>query len=172
MGHINLLSLGSLKNLNEINHSDFADKFQSAQVVGTDLSDIQPYFVPPNCKFQLGDAQLEWAFRPGQFDFVHIRRLFGSIQDWPALYSEISKCTKPGRIEQLEMSIEFKSDDDSLADPNPIMRRWSKLFNDNGDEQGRTFKIADRSKNYIKEAVRIFCCRDTKVPKLMVVGVC
>jgi hypothetical protein len=51
------------------------------------------------------------------------------------------------------MSIEFKSDDDSLADPDHIMRRWSKIFIDSGEEQGRTFKIANLSKDYIKEAV-------------------
>jgi ubiquinone/menaquinone biosynthesis C-methylase UbiE len=102
----------------------------------------------------LDDAQLEWTFKPESFDFVHVRCLFGSIKDWPALYSEIFRCTKPGGyIEQLEMSIEFKSDDDSLADPDHIMRRWSKIFIDSGEEQGRTFKIADLSKDYIKEAV-------------------
>ena len=107
-------------------------------VTGTDLSDIQPYFVPPNCKFELDDAQLEWTFAAKHFDFVHVRCLFGSIKDWPALYSEIFRCTKPGGyIEQLEMSIEFKSDDDSLGSPDHIMQRWSKVFIDNGEEQGR-----------------------------------
>jgi hypothetical protein len=68
---------------------DFADKFPSAQVVGTDLSGIQPNWVPPNCKFELDDAQLEWTFPPEHFDFVHLRCLMGSIKDWPYIYSEI-----------------------------------------------------------------------------------
>jgi ubiquinone/menaquinone biosynthesis C-methylase UbiE len=132
---------------------DFADKFPSAQVTGTDISDIQPSFVPPNCKFELDDAQLEWTFASNHFDFVHVRCLFGSIKDWPYLYEEIFRCTKPGGyIEQLEMSIEFKSDDDSLKTPGHIMPEWSKVFIDCGEEQGRTFKIADLMKDYIKEA--------------------
>jgi len=65
-----------------------------------------------------------------------------------------SRCTKPGGyIEQLEMDIEFKSDDGSVG-PDHIMKRWSKTFIDQGEEQGRTFKIAFRSKDYITAAVR------------------
>lgn len=30
--------------------SDFADEFPSAEVIGTDLSPIQPSWVPPNLK--------------------------------------------------------------------------------------------------------------------------
>lgn len=67
---------------------DFADQFPSAEVIGTDLSPIQPSFVPPNLKFELDDAQLDWTYSPGYFDFIHIRCLFGSIGDWPRLYGQ------------------------------------------------------------------------------------
>jgi hypothetical protein len=70
---------------------DFADAYLSAEVIGTDLSPIQPLFVPPNCKFELDDAQAEWTYPPNTFDFVHISCLFGSISDWPALYAQIYK---------------------------------------------------------------------------------
>lgn len=57
-------------------------------VIGTDLSPIQPCFVPPNLKFELDDAQLEWTYEENIFDFVHIRCLMGSINDWAKLYSD------------------------------------------------------------------------------------
>lgn len=47
--------------------------------------------MPPNCKFELDNAQLEWTYAPNRFDFVHLRCLFGSIKDWPALYREVYK---------------------------------------------------------------------------------
>ena len=34
-------------------NSDFAAEFPDAEVVGTDLSPIQPSFVPPNLKLQV-----------------------------------------------------------------------------------------------------------------------
>jgi len=67
---------------------DFADEHPSTAVLGTDLSPIQPSLVPPNCRFEVEDATDEWVYPPDCFDFVHIRSLFGSIEDWPALYQQ------------------------------------------------------------------------------------
>jgi hypothetical protein len=155
---------------------DFADAYPSAEVIGTDLSPIQPLFVPPNCKFELDDAQLEWTYPENNFDFVHISCLFGSISDWPALYAQIYKsvpatptceissacltlsltddirCTKPGGwFEDLEMTIQFKSDDNPLTDDH-IMARWSKVFLEAGDRMGKTFRIAEMAKDLIIDA--------------------
>ena len=47
--------------------------------------------MPPNCRFELDDAKLEWTYAADRFDFVHLRCLFGSIKDWPALYREVYK---------------------------------------------------------------------------------
>jgi hypothetical protein len=58
-------------------------------VIGTDLSPIQPLFVPPNVKFELDDAQLEWTYPENDFDFIHIRCLYGSIADWTKLYGQV-----------------------------------------------------------------------------------
>ncbi|KAH8749366.1 UMTA protein [Diaporthe sp. PMI_573] len=52
------------------------------------LDSIQPNWVAPNCQFYIDDAQLEWTFPPGTFDFVHIRALYGSIGDWTKLYHQ------------------------------------------------------------------------------------
>ena len=40
---------------------DFADQFPSAEVVGTDLSPIQPMWVQPNCRFYVDDVESEWV---------------------------------------------------------------------------------------------------------------
>ena len=71
--------------------SDFADEFPSAEVIGTDLSPIQPLFVSPNCKFEIDDACSEWAYTPNSFDFIHVRAMYGSVADWPAFYKEVFK---------------------------------------------------------------------------------
>ncbi|KAF5537535.1 methyltransferase [Fusarium mexicanum] len=62
--------------------SDFADQFPSAKVVGTDISPIQPSWVPPNLEFHIDDCTQPWTFAPDSIDFVHMRYLFGSIKDW------------------------------------------------------------------------------------------
>jgi methylase of polypeptide subunit release factors len=67
---------------------DFADQFPSAMVTGTDLSPTQPTWVPPNIRFEIEDFNDEWTFRTNDFDFIHLKCLFGSVGDWPKLYQQ------------------------------------------------------------------------------------
>ena len=95
---------------------DFADEFPSAHVIGTDLSPIQPTWLPPNCTFQVDDAESEWTFASDSFDFIHIRCLFGCIESWPKLYSQCLRILKPGGyIEQQEYGVDYYSEDGSVA---------------------------------------------------------
>lgn len=68
-----------------------ADNHPSAEVVGTDLSSIQPPFVPANCSFEIDDASAEWTFTPNSRDLVFLRFMLGCFADWPAVYSEAFK---------------------------------------------------------------------------------
>ena len=67
---------------------DFAEEFPDAQVIGTDISAIQPTSVPYNLAWLIDDCETsDWDYG-FSFDYVHIRTLFGSIKDWPALYEK------------------------------------------------------------------------------------
>jgi len=132
---------------------DFADQFPSAEVIGTDLSPIQPQWVPPNCKFELEDASLEWTYRENHFDFIHIRYLPGAISDWTALYKQAYRCLKPGGwIQHLDQSIEPKCDDGSVTAENCIWPEWPKIFIPIGEKLGRSFRIIHQSKGWMEEA--------------------
>lgn len=39
---------------------DMADQHPGASIIGTDLSPIQPKWVPPNCRFEVDDFEQEW----------------------------------------------------------------------------------------------------------------
>jgi SAM-dependent methyltransferase len=70
---------------------DFADDYFPATVIGTDISLIQPNMVPPNLGFIIDDCEKgDWDYGD-PFDYIHIRALFGSIKDWPALYAKAYK---------------------------------------------------------------------------------
>lgn len=70
---------------------DIADQYESAEVVGTDLSNVQPSFVPPNCKFEVDDASVLWTFTPNSMDLVFMRFMLGSFEDWLEVYREAFK---------------------------------------------------------------------------------
>ncbi|KZN86741.1 hypothetical protein EN45_052860 [Penicillium chrysogenum] len=95
---------------------DFADSFPSAEVTGTDLSPIQPSWVPPNLRFVVDDAESQWLYSPSRpFDFIHARDLGGAIADWPRLMRQSYEHLRPGGwIELQEFEVMLRSDDDSM----------------------------------------------------------
>ncbi|KAK3946939.1 hypothetical protein QBC32DRAFT_374635 [Pseudoneurospora amorphoporcata] len=58
-------------------NSDFADDHPNCNVIGTDISLIQPSWVPPNASFEINNASKEWTYQENYFDFIHIRWLTG-----------------------------------------------------------------------------------------------
>lgn len=120
---------------------DFADEFSGAEVVGTDISPIQPGWVPPNLKFEIEDCTRPWTFAPGSFDYIHMRWLIGSIPDWSALFAEAYKACQPGGwVESLEPESGFRSDDGTVKDDTAV-GQWGKFFNEGQKKTGRTFSV-------------------------------
>lgn len=56
---------------------DFGETYPGTEVIGTDLSPIQPKWVPPNVQFQIDDCLQDWTWPADHFDLVHIRMLYG-----------------------------------------------------------------------------------------------
>ncbi|KAF8466870.1 S-adenosyl-L-methionine-dependent methyltransferase [Kalaharituber pfeilii] len=75
---------------------DFADQHPESQVLGNDLSPIQPKWVPPNLKFEVDDMEEDWTYHDDFFDYIHIRSLSGSFRSWDAILAQAYRKTKPG----------------------------------------------------------------------------
>lgn len=54
---------------------EYAEERPESQVFGSDLSLIQPLYVPPNCQFVREDSEEEWVF-PFSFDYIHLRLMY------------------------------------------------------------------------------------------------
>lgn len=68
------------------------------------------------------------------------------------LHADGIRCTKPGGwIEDLEFTIEFKSDDGTVTDDH-VMARWSKIFLEAGERMGKTFRVGERARELITSA--------------------
>ncbi|KAH7198328.1 S-adenosyl-L-methionine-dependent methyltransferase [Fusarium flagelliforme] len=123
---------------------DFADEYPNAEVTGTDISPIQPSWIPPNLKFEIEDCTQEWTFEPDSFDYVHMRYMYGSISDWNALFREAYKACKPGGwCESFEASPRMESDDGTVTEDCAI-NEWGKFFIEGGRKLNRTFEIIDK----------------------------
>jgi SAM-dependent methyltransferase len=131
---------------------DMADQYPSATVTGTDLSPIQPEWVPPNCHFEIDDVSLEWTFPPDHFDFIHIRELFGCIPDWDFFFQQAYRHTKPGGwVEIVEHSVQPVADDDSMG-PDHFYHTWGETVIDMGNKFGKSFTIWNESAERMRRA--------------------
>ncbi|USW48333.1 Putative S-adenosyl-L-methionine-dependent methyltransferase [Septoria linicola] len=93
---------------------DFADERPEAEVLGTDLSPIQPVFVPPNCIFEIDDFNADWTFG-NSFDFIHARALVGSSKDFPAIIRQAYENLNPGGwLEMSDVQVPFLADDGTM----------------------------------------------------------
>jgi len=103
---------------------DFADEYPSAQVIGNDLSPIQPANVPPNLTFVVDDIEDYWGYEKVPFDYVHARYLAASIRDWPGLVRQAFRNIKPGGwVEFQEWDYEIQCLDNSLT-PEHDLWKW------------------------------------------------
>ncbi|KAL0466353.1 S-adenosyl-L-methionine-dependent methyltransferase [Neurospora intermedia] len=120
---------------------DFADEYPHAEVIGTDVSPIQPSWVPPNVKFEIDDCNLDWTYADDSFDFIHMRMLAGVVTDWEKLFRNAFRCSKPGGyVESLGSGIHLLSDDGSVKE-GTAMHQWGKVFGEAGKKIGRHFTV-------------------------------
>lgn len=130
---------------------DCADQFPSASVIATDLSPIQPSFVPPNLEFQIDDFCLPWTFSLESFDFIHARSIYGCVANYTTFYSEILSHLKPGAwFEQAEISVVPRAEDGTLHGTS--MDLWGPLALKAGEKFGKSFSIAEDMKELMVEA--------------------
>ncbi|KAH7309073.1 S-adenosyl-L-methionine-dependent methyltransferase [Stachybotrys elegans] len=122
---------------------DFADLYPNAHVIGTDISPIQPAWVPPNLQFEIEDCTREWTFHEDSIDYTHIRWLVGSIQDWDWFMGQAYRITRPGGwVESHETSSIITSDDNTVAEDSP-MGQWGKFFIEGSKKLGSTFTVVE-----------------------------
>lgn len=85
-----------------------------AQVIGVDLSPIQPDWVPANCTFEVDDIEEPWMWKH-PFGFIHSRNISQGIRDWTALTTQMYDNLTPGGVVQLvEGEGHFYSDDHTI----------------------------------------------------------
>ncbi|KAF5586328.1 methyltransferase [Fusarium pseudocircinatum] len=131
---------------------EFADEHPSADVLGVDLSPIQPNFVPPNCRFEVDDITNEWTYPEDTFDFIHARSMIGCLPDWTDFYRKAFKHTKPGGwVESVELWGNSKCDDDTLKPESPL-HKWVEVFKKIESLTGKSFFWDEKMQDSISDA--------------------
>ncbi|KAL0767978.1 hypothetical protein CaCOL14_008953 [Colletotrichum acutatum] len=124
----------------------YVNEDQRAQVLGLDLSLIQPKLIPTCVRFERADVEAPLPAAEQTFDLVHIQMLLGSIRDWPDLYRKSFRHIKPGGyIEQVEIEWIPRSDDNTLTPDSPLVF-WGENLRHAMHRYGQSIDIIDTKK--------------------------
>ncbi|KXH28233.1 methyltransferase domain-containing protein [Colletotrichum simmondsii] len=128
---------------------EMGDLFPEAEIIGNDLSAIQPKWVPPNVKFEIDDVESEWVGQ-NKYDFIFSRYLSGSLADWPTYVNRVSQNLNPGGwAEFQDWSFMLQSDDGTLKDT--AIQRWADTFMDACKVFGRDAQIGPKLKDLVQD---------------------
>ncbi|KAL4787886.1 S-adenosyl-L-methionine-dependent methyltransferase [Aspergillus varians] len=132
---------------------EMAEEFSEADIVGTDLSPIQPSFSPPNCTFIIDDAESDWAFSEDEaFDYIHARSMGGGIGDWDHLLRQAYNHLKPGGwIEFQEFEANIRSDDGTHVKA-PLILDLSKRLDEASQKFGKRLGVASSLGGWLETA--------------------
>ncbi|EXK91887.1 hypothetical protein FOQG_05893 [Fusarium oxysporum f. sp. raphani 54005] len=130
---------------------DFADAHPETEVIGIDLSPIQPNFLPTNLQFQVDDLEDEWTFSYN-FDFIFARMMTGSIGDFPKFFTQSFNALSPGGwVECQDITFPAQCDDGTLKKDSYI-DQWSSLMIEATNKFGRTAESAKFYKQQMIDA--------------------
>lgn len=128
---------------------EFADQNPESDVLGTDLSPIQPEYVPANCRFEIDDAEDEWLYSQ-KFDYIHGRYMCAFLSDFPKLFRNIYDNLVPGGwVEFMETLIYFQSHDGTLE--GTALQRWNRLLIEGVKNMGRNVLSCAKYKKWMLE---------------------
>ena len=130
---------------------DVAEEFPAAVVTGTDISPIQPQWVPPNCHFYIDDAESDWVYKK-PFDFVHGRALGGVIGDWKKLHTQAFRILKPGGWFELQDIGGFMYCDDGTMGDDSWIVQWTGEMDRGSTIFGKNYNAGAEQKQHLIDA--------------------
>ncbi|KAK7426528.1 hypothetical protein QQZ08_006987 [Neonectria magnoliae] len=123
---------------------EMGDQYSSANVLGVDLSPIQPDWLPANVRFMVDDVESPWLHPRNHFDYIHTRHTVMAIKDWNRLFRRSLEHIKPGgwmELQEIHHKPHSASRNGVVPPEHPIAKYW-QLVNDGLEALGVNFHAA------------------------------
>lgn len=128
----------------------FADSHPQANVIGTDISLIQPEG-PHNCTWVKEDAENQDWTLPTLFDYIHMRLVLSCFDDHRVVIRKAFDQLEPGGwLEMMDPTFEILCTDGTSAGTH--IERFCNMLLDAGNAVGRSFTVAKMYKQWLLEA--------------------
>ncbi|KAK1465162.1 methyltransferase domain-containing protein [Colletotrichum melonis] len=130
---------------------EMGDRFPNTEIIGVDLSAVQPPWVPHNVKFEIDDVESRWVGNR-MFDYIFVRYMLVSIQDWPKLVQNIYEHLNPGGwVEFQDMDGLYYSDDGTYT-AQYTTHTWNQDFVQACESIGRTARPGPQLEGWVNDA--------------------
>lgn len=141
------------------------DLYPSANILGVDLSPIQPEWVPPNVVFMVDDIESPWLKPHDYFEYIHGRHIVMAIKDWPLLMRRAFDHLKPGGWIELQEIHHYPQCDDGSMPANHEVAQFWKVINEGLAALGINFNAAHLLEEMLRDAGFInITCKILHVP--------
>ncbi|RDW66656.1 hypothetical protein BP5796_09405 [Coleophoma crateriformis] len=130
---------------------NFADRYPGTTIIGTDLSPVQPEWVPPNCNFEIADAEHEWTYSQ-PFDFIHGRMLFTcfTVESAKAVFTSAFDNLNPGGYLELQDCI-FPQKCIDASSMGTSLSLWNSLCLEASEKTGRPWNTVQYWNSWLQE---------------------
>ncbi|CRK29683.1 hypothetical protein BN1708_015630, partial [Verticillium longisporum] len=119
------------------------------EVIGVDLSPIQPEFVAPNSRFEIDDLEDEWIWLM-PFHFIFARGMIESFKKPQESIRDAFRNLEPnGYLELQDHAFPLECDDDTLKNTN--LQQWSSYLVDAGKLAERPITAAPQFQHLMEE---------------------
>lgn len=132
--------------------SDFAAENPDCEVVGSDLTPIQPSTSVANVQFVIEDAEDPWIY-DHKFDYIHARYVYTCFDNPRVVIRSAFEFLNPGgylEFQDVSPLLRSAKGPDAIAD-NPL-RRLIDLAVNGAALQGRDILVAQHYKRWLEEA--------------------
>ncbi|KAH6668764.1 hypothetical protein B0J14DRAFT_487846 [Halenospora varia] len=111
---------------------------------------IQPEYVPPNCQFEIDDAEDEWMFSQ-KFDFIHGRMLFTCFQNPAQVFIQAYKSLSPGGYFEIQDALFTMESIDGTGDGTAV-QQWNAKICDGARKIGRDWHCTRNYAQFMRDA--------------------
>lgn len=138
--------------------------YPSAEIVGLDLSPIQPFMVPPNVRFLVDDIEDEWMDRGG-YDFINLRHSCMYLKDMDKLINNSYAHLKEGGWLEITDYCTFIRCDDGTMPPGHPVAQVARMMHQCLLNYGMNgYTINELEQKYKNAGFKNIQCRVVKTP--------
>ncbi|KKK21258.1 hypothetical protein ARAM_001265, partial [Aspergillus rambellii] len=132
---------------------EVAEDFPDAEIIGTDLSPIQPSWAPPNCSFIIDDTESDWTFTNNEaFDYIHSRCMAGGIADWERYVRQAYDHLNPGGWVEFQEHEAWINSDDGTHEHAHMLRDLQEKLDEASSKFGKKMNIASSLSGWLEGA--------------------